>query len=289
MGDRVGSLPPGGYLLISAAVRRLSRGMWGGINRPVALDEVRRLPEVGKRAKVGFGPWRERAAERFRAAACGGELPIYAWPEPSRDDPAVDSCPRPIPVPLEVLKSLRPLRGGLPHGIDQLNHSLIRQRVLCQSLFARLLASKLCVSASEFADWYSRERERGLWPSQRERKRPRRGRPRSYESIKDPIQAHANAGSWNTEMGIPALQKMLVAEGRSVPSHDTLTRIIDELFDETGLEALNRRRGGTESLDWLFKEGGDEGVPWREQTAPAKRRTRRGWRQRRRKTTKSAK
>ncbi|HEX2257943.1 MAG TPA: hypothetical protein VHG92_14830 [Afifellaceae bacterium] len=172
MSDReIGSLPPDGYLLISAAVRRLSRGMWGGNNRPVAVDEVKLLPEVGKRAKVGFAPWRERAAERFRNAACGGELPIYAWPEPSRDDPAVDCCPRPIPVPLEVLKDLRPLRGGLPDGVDQLNHSLIRRGVLNEALFARIIASKLVVNASEFARWYSRERERGLWPSQHMRKR----------------------------------------------------------------------------------------------------------------------
>src|SRR5450432_2783014 len=70
---------PEDYLRLSHATNQVADGMWGGLPRP---DPVANIKKSQKKLSVGFGPWREKAAECLTAAAFKGELVVYVVAEP---------------------------------------------------------------------------------------------------------------------------------------------------------------------------------------------------------------
>jgi hypothetical protein len=87
-----------GFIPVSEAVARLADGMWGGLPRPIAVRDIKLQDS---KASVGFGLWRESAAQHLRSAALKGSLPIYcASPDhhpiklPAAHALARNSCPR---------------------------------------------------------------------------------------------------------------------------------------------------------------------------------------------------
>ncbi len=108
---------PNDFLRISCAVNRLSDGMWGGLQRP---DPVAAIKQDQKKLSLGFGPRREKAGRRLRAAAVRGKLTIYVFAKPqvrSEGQGLKDCSPEkiePVAVPVNVVRRLIASRGGLP-------------------------------------------------------------------------------------------------------------------------------------------------------------------------------
>jgi hypothetical protein len=233
---------PDGFLRLSDAVNRLAEGMWGGLPRPVAVETIKRR---FKKTSVGFGPRREQAGQRFRAAAMQGRLVVYvvARPQaPSKNCTLPRRSPveiEPLVVPANVLKRLLTSRGGLP---DHPLRPSIKTADGNDRLFALLTAGFLVVLESDFIVWYRQERAKGKWASQRSRSKIGNGRPtKQTEGIRNAVLALVRDGAWSGKASIATLHRLLVTSGRSnVPSVDTLARLANQLHRETGDPGLLR-------------------------------------------------
>jgi hypothetical protein len=113
-----------------------------------------------------------------------------------------------------------------------------------EGLFRLLGAGFLAVRARDFDTWYQSERGKGRWPSQTARKQPRGGRPtKQTEGLRNAVLALVHDEEWSGDRPVTKLYRLLTASGRSdVPSPDTLARLVDELFLETGCSTLHRTR-----------------------------------------------
>jgi hypothetical protein len=217
--------------------------MWGGLPRPVPVQEIKRRDN---RASVGFGPWRDSAAECFRAAALKGDLVIYVTPGPQRTSKVLVVRHRlsqdlePVPVPTSILKRLITSRQGLP---DHPIRPTLKTAEGNETLFALLASGVLVVRKSEFLRWYRAERAKGRWASQRTVKGRRRGRPtKGTDPLRNAILALVRDGAWSGTDSFTNLRRLLLDSGRSdVPSVDTLERLVRGLHRETGESELFRR------------------------------------------------
>jgi hypothetical protein len=234
--------PPEDFLRISCAVNRLSDGMWGGLQRP---EPVAVIKQDQKKLSLGFGPWREEAAQRLRAAAIEEDLVIYLLTKSqvrSEDHNFTERSPEkiePLVVPVNVVKRLMVSRGGgLP---DHPIRPSIETAEGNQKLFALLTVGLLVVRASDLDVWYQSERTKGKWPSQKSKKK-KVGRPtKPTDALRNAVLALVHDDKWSGKDPISALHRMLVASGRSdVPSQDTLARLVDQLYRETGEAGLLR-------------------------------------------------
>jgi hypothetical protein len=232
---------PEGYIRISDAVRLLTQGMYGNLPRPHPINELKRKHGL---SRLRFGPRREHAARELSEAANRGELTIYIWAPPAG----------PEQVPLKVVQRLFRARAGLTDHPYRISLSLLRSTQLQPALFAAFQgmlaesegweerAGVLLVKEAEFQAWYRRERVRGKWPSQCAYAKPKRGRPtRGGEGLRNIVLGAVEDSSWNSGQGVRALARMLGERGCSVPSHDTLERLVDKLFRETGNPAFLRK------------------------------------------------
>jgi len=234
---------PTGFLLISDAVNRLANGMWGGLPRPVAVGDIKR---EYNRASIGFGPWRESAAQCFRAAAVDGDLAIYVRAGPQRRSKArhvkqrLSPDPDPVPVPTSVLKRLIRSREGLP---DHPIRPTLKTAEGNETLWALLISGVLVVRKSEFLGWYRAERAKGRWASQRASVGRRSGRPtKRTGSLRKAVLALVWDGAWSGKDSFTKLRRLLLASAHSdVPSADTLARLVRRLHRETGEPELFRR------------------------------------------------
>jgi len=231
------NLVPEGYLRLSSATNRLADGMWGGLPRP---DPVVSIKQSQKKLSVGFGPWREQAAERLTAAATDGEVLVYVVAKPqdrSKRRPQVEI--EPVVVPVGVLNRLITSRGGLP---DHAIRPSIRTAGGDESLLASLTTGLLVVRTNDFEAWYRSEQAKGRWASQRSRKKRLEGRPtKQTQALRNAVLGLVHDGKWNGEAGVTVLHRLLVASGRSeVPSPDTLARLVDKMHSETGEAGLRR-------------------------------------------------
>jgi hypothetical protein len=162
-------------------------------------------------------------------------------PAPEASEPGAE----PTVVPTLVIARLITSRGGLP---DHPIRPSIKTAGGNDQLFRLLVSGVLVVRESEFHAWYKTERARGKWPSQREAmkergpmKKPRRGRPSKQAQARDHVLHLAQNGKWKASEGIAKLRKLLlVRKVSSVPERDTLTRLVDQLYRETGHQALHR-------------------------------------------------
>ena len=263
-----------GLILLSVALHRLTRGMWGSLPRaeplrkidptelrggsvaftpntrtvkklrtkPEKLEELgwqldragtlRIKPRKSKSGSVSFGPWTEYAAKRLTAAAKQGELAVYVTL--NRTAPG-QSCPEPTRVPLAVLARMIPRRGGLP---DQPIRLTLRLAGGDEKLLEMLQEGFLVVRIEEFNDWYRSERAKGIWPSQKSRSKPKKGRPLKGT---DKLRGAIMALMYEEKTSVAELRRRLVASGhQNVPSVDTLERMLDQLHRETGQEEFRR-------------------------------------------------
>jgi hypothetical protein len=219
---------PDGFLHFSDTVHRLTQGMWGGLPRPVI---VRPLKQDCPKGSVGFGLWREQAGKRLRDAAVSGELVVYVIAEHANIEP--------MAVPAEVLKQLITTRGGLP---DHPVRPSLKTAGYDEKLFVWLNSGTLVVRKSDFEVWYRDERAKGRWPSQRSKKKTRVGRPtKRTEALSNAVLARIHDGEWDGKGSIAKLRRLLVVSGApDIPSIDTLTRLVDQLFSETSEPGLLR-------------------------------------------------
>ena len=99
-------------------------------------------------------------------------------------------------------------------------------------LFRSLNTGLLLVRRSEFDVWYQRERAKNRWPSQRSTSKQRDGRP-SVQT--DELRTAVINAMRERKTSIAALRRRLVGSGRAdIPSLDTLERLVDQLYRETG-------------------------------------------------------
>jgi hypothetical protein len=196
--------------------------MWGGLRRPEPLAAIK---HDQKKLSLGFGPWREKAGRRLRAAAIKGELVIYllAKPQARSEDHSLTECSlekiEPVVVPVNVVKRLIISRGGLP---DHPIRPSIKTTEGNETLFALLTVGLLVVRASDFDGWYQSERAKGRWPSQRSKSKSN-GRPtKQTDPLRNAVLALIHDHKWSGKDSIGALHRVLVASGHSeVPSQDT--------------------------------------------------------------------
>ena len=221
---------PPGFLRFSEACNRLAAGMWGGLPRPAPVKEIKRV----ERTLVIFGPWRVQARKRLTQVAVKGELQVYALTEGAV----------PVPVPKEVLAAIPKPRGGL----SDVPYRLTLRKVLdaggTERLFAILTRGHLALREAEFAAWYRGERGRGKWASQKSRSKARGGRPtKQTERLSSWILKLVEDERWRADKPITLLRHLLTASiGPAIPSDDTLARLVDNLFRETGEPGLRRNR-----------------------------------------------
>jgi hypothetical protein len=241
--NRMNAVSPGCFLL-STAVSRLEDGMFGGTRRPAAVDK---LKKAYPRASIGFGPRREKAAEVIHRAVLTAKLRVYVV---SRGE-ARDSNLGPdekrstlrivTPAVLKILPKTRD--GGLPDHAIRVPLSLLRRGLVDEETFAALSSGALVLMEAEFASWYRQEARKGKWPSQRDRKHRGAGRPsKQTATLANKISSIVNANAWSGKGKITDLRRLLVAGGiGNTVSDDTLGRLVDALFRETGDERFGRR------------------------------------------------
>jgi hypothetical protein len=232
------NVTPQGHLRLSCATNRLADGMWGGLPRP---EPVVTLKQGQQKLSVGFGPWREQAAECLRTAAIEGELVVYvvATPQVLSENHIPTEQVEPVVVPVAVLKRLMIVRGGLP---DHPIRPSIRTTGGDESLLALLITGLLVVRTNDFEAWYRSEQAKGRWASQRSRKKSPEGRPtKQTDALRNAVLGLVRDLKWDGKAGISALHRLLIADGRSdVPSPDTLARLVDQMHTETGEAGLRR-------------------------------------------------
>ena len=247
---------PEGFLRFSDAISRLTEGMWGGLQRPVPVQTIKRFD---KDASIVFGPWREQAGKRFTAAVRKEELPVYVLAKPqaklrkrarARSGPMLakprvklrkptgapprPQQPEPVAVPVKVLSGLRATRGGiLP---DHPIRPSIRTAEGDEKLLASLISGLLVIRVSDFDVWYRFERAKGKWPSQLTKVRIGRGRPtKQTEQLRIAVTTLVRDAKWSSELGVAKLRRLLIDAGKTeAPSTETLGRVVDRLHHETG-------------------------------------------------------
>ncbi|HWX71795.1 MAG TPA: hypothetical protein VNY79_04800 [Xanthobacteraceae bacterium] len=221
---------PDCFFSISEAVSVLARGMWGGLQRP---DPVGQFKKQFGNVSVGFGPWKEEAARRFRTAAIEGNVQVYVYCEKSGSASHVET--KPVSLSIEVLARLIAPRGGLP---DHAVRPSLKIAGGDTKLLALLARGILLVSKKDFDNWYRSQRSKRRWASQRLTKRRRGGRPSvQTEALRSAIFSIL----LGNKLSIAELRRRLVGAGQiGVPSSDTLERLVDQLHRETGEKNLRR-------------------------------------------------
>jgi len=221
---------PDGFSSVSEAVSVLARGMWGGLRGP---HPVRQLKKQYPLVSVGFGPWKEEAARRFRTAAIEGNVHVYVFAKTSRSAGHIETVP--VPLSIEVLKRLIAPRGGVP---DHAVRPSLKTAGGDDRLLALLARGILLVSKKQFEDWYRSQRSKRRWASQRLTKRRSGGRPSlQTEALRGAVLSIMR----KSKLTVAELRRRLVAAGQAdVPSGDTLERLVDQLYRERGEKNLRR-------------------------------------------------
>jgi hypothetical protein len=109
--------------------------------------------------------------------------------------------------------------------------------------FARRICaiSLLVVKESEFETWRETERRKRRWLSQEGARKKPHGRPKVDPLWRDLIEKVVADGEYIASKGVTDLQPILERYG-SPPSADTLARLLDGLFQETGDLRFKRPR-----------------------------------------------
>ena len=212
------TIPPE-YCLISEAVYELEKSMFGNLSRP---DEVAKIKKFGRDLSVGLASRMQDAKANILNATLKGKLRVY------RLKPHAIAIQ---PMERNALSRLIPVRGGLPDYVGHLvraNNKTAREEDAAEDL----RDSILLLHRREFEDWREAERSKKKWPSQNA-STPKPGRPKiSRELWTRLITGLVDQKKWRRSLGVPALRRKLhnVSDARPVPSEDTLTRIISDMY-----------------------------------------------------------
>jgi hypothetical protein len=214
------------FLLISDAVARLEAGMFGGeIKRP---EPVKAAKMVYPRASVGWGLHKQKAGAIVYAAIMSGELSVNVF-----ISSGMNGTGRPLQVPVEALGQLTRIRGSLPDHAIRPSAALLRDGLVTSELFAGLSNSAMYLPQSEFKAWYTKQKRRVRWPSQRTSRRPRIGRPsKQTDELRTSIIARVEEGSWSAAQPVAKLERLLASRG--APKRNTLKRTVNQIYSETG-------------------------------------------------------
>jgi hypothetical protein len=171
-------------------------------------------------------------------AAIEGNVQVYVFAKKrkkSRSASHVET--KPVPLSIEVLERLITPRGGLP---DYAVRPSLKIAGGDTKLLALLTRGILLVPKKEFDNWYRSQRSKRRWASQRLTKRRRGGRPSlQTEALRSAIFSIL----LENKLSVAELRRRLVAAGQiGVPSSDTLERLVDQLYRETGEKNLRRIR-----------------------------------------------
>ena len=216
---------PQDYCLISEAVHKLEKSMFGNLNRADAVTVVK---NDYRDASVGLLSQRVAAKKVILKAAVEGKLRVHRL---KPNGGAIE------PIEQQFISKLILVCGGLPdhiHHLVQANNKPLRKGVLIEDLHNNVLLLK----RDEFEVWQEAERAKGKWQSQGfdESKAPQIGRPKISREFWTPlIMRLVDQKKWRRSLGVPALHEKLIEESdvQSVPSEDTLTRILNDLYKKT--------------------------------------------------------
>jgi hypothetical protein len=242
-----------GFLSLRDIEDSLARRMWAGFGRAeVAKQVLHDAGETNKRS-VDFGPRRDLVAASLEAAFMAGKLTLYVSADEAwfieRFKRVPSWAKEAMPVPKELLGHVffkdNKGRRRLPASF-----AIRPSRKLAGNdrLFALLNCGYLVVRETEFKRWLRSERRKRRWPSQKTtRATPKKspvGRPSGLNSqFRAAILDIAREPAWNGErQPLTKLHRLLGDKGLKVPSVDTLGRMVDALFAETGESGLRRRR-----------------------------------------------
>ena len=215
--------------------------MWGGIRR---AEPVAKLKREEPRLSVGWGPWRDHAGAALRSAILEGKLSVYVRPTANAEAGGQSGgqiSDLTTTVPTSVFKRLVAPRGiPTDHAYRPTLTSVGNDPIL----LARLNSGILVLQKTAFDNWYRRELAKGRWPSQATRQKTFIGRPsKQTDTITASILGLVNDKEWDASLAVAVLRQCLMDRGRNdVPSPDTLVRIVDRLYRETGNPLLHRSR-----------------------------------------------
>lgn len=236
---------PKGYLALVDIQNSLVRRLWAGFGCAELVRQI--LRDAGKSGKrsAGFAPRRDYVAQRLSEAFSTGKMTLYKAVNLTRCDKSITPIPSRAQVPMAVPKELIGhvfIKGRMPSNFAIRPN---RKAIGDDRLRALLSCGPLLVRESEFRRWLKSEKRKRKWPSQRIQAELRKGvgRPRTHDArLKDVILIIAREGAWNGRRPLTELYRPLVERGESPPSVDTIGRLVDEKFSETGVAALGRRR-----------------------------------------------
>jgi hypothetical protein len=214
------------FMVISEAVACLEAGMFGGaIKRPKLVEAIKKDQP---RLSVGFSCHRQTAASAIHDAIVAGDVVVHVFTQP-----IADGARRPLPVPIDILKRLRKVHGGLPDHAIRLQLNLLRDNAVASELFAALSASALHLRRAEFVAWYEKQKRKRRWLSQAGSREPRIGRPsKQTDKLLTSIEALTSEGTWSARDGIAKLVKLLTSRG--APNRYLVRRAVQRLFEKTG-------------------------------------------------------
>lgn len=200
--------------------------MFGGaVRRP---EPVSAAKMVYPRASIGWSLHKQGSAAILDGAIMSSELSANVF-IPS----GMNGRDRSLQVPVEVLGRLIRVSDGLPDHAIRPPVALLRDGLVTSELFAALCNSAMYLKQSEFNAWYIKQKSRGRWPSQRKSKRPRIGRPsKQTDELRTSVIARVEEGSWSATRPVAELERLLASKG--APKRNTLKRVIDQIFRETG-------------------------------------------------------
>jgi len=224
---------PNGFLRLSKAATRLEAGMWGGLPKSAQLRVIK--PQHRWAFSMGPGPQKSEASKSLRTAAIQGKLILYVCASARDANDKFD--PNPVALPTAVVSRLIRSRGSLPDHAIRTSLKIVGGNT---KLLALLQSGVLMVRAQEFNNWYRSERAKRRWPSQRSSEKPREGRPSKQTT---PLRNAVMSAMREKKPSIAALWRLLLDSGRTdVPSVDTLGRLVDQLFRETGEPEFRRTK-----------------------------------------------
>jgi hypothetical protein len=231
MMDQRDTLIPNGYLLISEAVDRLERRMFGGAAKPEPIIKIKK--QLGRNLSVRYAPRRLAAADSLDVAISAGKLAVFVVSnqQPAKRKAQSPQQPpqndlTPAQVPLSVIKRLPRVRNSLPDRPFRVPIALVRAGNIKQQMFYRLHSGTLFLRQDEFFAWCKSERRKGKWPSQRSRKMRPVGAPTKQTSrLRDKIKSFVESGQWNADKKgkVSDLCRMLADDGyqkNSEPRHN---------------------------------------------------------------------
>ena len=179
---------PAGFTTISGCVNRLEKEMFTRLPRPALLDQVKKHPEIGRDAAIGFGPWRDHAARSIRDAAIAGQLTVWCAVVDKSGDTDKGSIEI---VPQEAVNLIIPVRSGLP---DRAVH-LYRPKPsasISSRLLTKLKKGILLLSEAEFDAWREAGLRKSKCLSQSEQEAARVDNASTQQSVSGRVQPLVN-------------------------------------------------------------------------------------------------